>query len=60
MSPNDLIFIAALVLLALCAALVGFNFWAALGFALALGLAFYLVQSGADRESRDNEKHPSL
>jgi hypothetical protein len=59
MSPNDLIFIAALVLLALCAALVGFNFWAALGFSLALGLVFYLVQAGTNRESRDNEKHTS-
>jgi Flp pilus assembly protein TadB len=59
MSPNDLIFIAALVLLALCAALVGFNFWAALGFALALGLVFYLVQSGTRREGRDSEKHTS-
>jgi len=46
MSPNDLVFIAALVLLAVCAALVGFNFFAALGFSLALGLVFYLVQSG--------------
>ncbi|HEX7344401.1 MAG TPA: hypothetical protein VF398_09055 [bacterium] len=46
MSPNDLVFIAALVLLAVCAALVGFNFFAALGFSLALGLVFHLVQSG--------------
>lgn len=57
MSPNDLIFIAALVLLAMCAALVGFNFWAALGFSLALGLVFFLVQSGTNRDDRDNEKH---
>jgi hypothetical protein len=56
MSPNDLIFIAALVLVALCAALVGFNFWAALGFSLALGLVFYLVQSGAGNDAKDNDK----
>jgi hypothetical protein len=60
MSPNDLIFIAALVLVALCAALVGFNFWAALGFSLALGLVFYLVQSGAGRDNQDNEKRNTL
>jgi len=58
MSPNDLIFIAALVLLALCGALVGFNFWAALGFALALGLVFYLVQSGVSRDGPEKEKQP--
>ncbi len=46
MSPNDLIFIAALVLVAMCAFLVGFNFFAALGFSLALGLVFYLIQAG--------------
>jgi hypothetical protein len=60
MSPNDLIFIAALVLVALCAALAGFNFWAALGFALALGLIFYLVQSSAGQDSKDNEKRNTL
>jgi membrane protein implicated in regulation of membrane protease activity len=60
MSPNDLIFIAALVLVALCAALVGFNFWAALGFALALGLVFYLVQSNAGQDAKDNEKRNTL
>ena len=56
MSPNDLIFISALVLLALCGALVGFNFWAALGFSLALGLIFYLVQGSLRGEGRDDDK----
>ena len=59
MSPNDLVFIAALVLLAVCAALVGFNFFAALGFSLALGLVFYLVQSGlkgGDGRNKNSEE----
>jgi len=56
MSPNDLVFIAALVLLAVCAALVGFNFFAALGFSLALGLVFYLVQSGLKGGDKRGEK----
>ena len=58
MSPNDLVFIAALALLAVCAALVGFNFFAALGFSLALGLVFYLVQSGlkgGDERNKNDE-----
>ena len=56
MSPNELILIAALILLALCATLVGFNFWAALGFTLALGLIFHLIQSGAGAKKRDVEE----
>jgi len=56
MSPNDLIFIAALVLLAVCAALAGFNFWAALGFSLALGLIFYFVQGSIGGENREDKK----
>ncbi len=56
MSPTDLIFIAALILLAICAHLVGFNFWAALGFSLALGLVFYLVQSGMKNQEHHDEE----
>jgi hypothetical protein len=56
MSPNDLIFIAALVLIAVCAYLVGFNFFAALGFSLALGLVFYLVQTGSKGNSDTPQK----
>lgn len=55
MSPDDLIFLAALVLLALCASLIGFPFWAALGFALALGLVFYLIQGSIKRDKSDSE-----
>ncbi len=55
MSPDDLIFLAALVLLALCAALIGFPFWAALGFTLALGLVFYLIQGSIKRNQSDSE-----
>lgn len=56
MLPDEFVLIAALILLAGCAALVGFNFWAALGFSLALGLIFYLIQSGAGaKKNRDQE-----
>jgi len=56
MSPLDLIFIAALVLLAMCAYLVGFNFWAALAFTLALGLVFFLIQTGGKQPRRKYDK----
>lgn len=53
MTTNEMVLIAALVLLALCAAAIGFPFLASLGFTLVLGLVFYLVQSGKSRKSGD-------
>lgn len=59
MSPNELVLIAALVLLALCATAIGFPFWASLGFTLALGLVFYLIQTSTSRKA-GGENDPEL
>ena len=56
MSPNEIVLIAALVLLALCATAVGFSFWASLGFTLALGLVFYLIQTGTGRKTGSEDR----
>lgn len=52
MAQNELVLIAALVLLAFCAHLIGFPFLPSLGFAVALGLIFYLIQGGTDQKPR--------
>lgn len=50
MSSNHLVLIAALLLVAVCGSLIGFPFSASLGFTLALGLIFYLIQSSRKRK----------
>ncbi|MBU0519476.1 hypothetical protein KKA00_10950 [bacterium] len=50
MSPKDITFIAALLLVALCATLVGFPFLPALGVTLVLALVFYLIQVNTQRK----------
>ena len=50
MIPSEIILIAALVLLALFATMIGFPFWPSVGFCLALGLVFYLIQGGTDKK----------
>jgi len=53
MSHNDLVLIAALILLALCGSFIGFPFLPSLGFTFALGVIFYLVQGGIKRSNSE-------
>ncbi len=56
MSHNELVLIAALILLALCGSFIGFPFLASLGFTLAIGVIFYLIQSGKKRGNGEAEE----
>lgn len=51
MIPNEVILIAGLVILALFATMIGFPFWPSLGFALAMGLVSYLIQTSMGKKS---------
>lgn len=51
MIPNEIIVIAGLVILALFATMIGFPFWPSLGFALAMGLVFYLIQTSMSKKN---------
>lgn len=53
-SSDEIVAIAALVLLAICGALVGFPFLLSLGFTLALGVVFYLIQTGTGPKQRND------
>jgi hypothetical protein len=55
LSPNELVLVAALILLALCGNVIGFPFVPALGFTLALGLIFYLIQTGTKQKKSEEE-----
>ncbi|MCX6640876.1 MAG: hypothetical protein NTW14_10410 [bacterium] len=55
-SASEIVIVAALVLLALFATIIGFPFWPALGFSFALGVVFYLLQTGGGKkEDRDKQ-----
>jgi len=54
-SASEIVLVAALVLIALFATMIGFPFWPSLGFSIALGVVFYFLQTGAPRKS-DQDK----
>jgi len=55
MIPNEIILVAGLVILALFASMIGFPFWPSLGFGLALGLVFYLIQGSTAKKSNTED-----
>ncbi len=55
MSPENLVLIAGLVLIALCGNLVGFPFLPALGFVVVAALISYLVQTGGRQSSQNDD-----